>query len=165
MNSFMDTFLIGATVVLGAYFVIKVFVAFKVARQRTNYANRGITAIDGIEGEDFVELITGIFKANDYSVKNVTEDDSDADLIISKDDKTTVVLALRHIKNLNWQIVDSAIKARGDHSCKSAMVITNIGFTNTAKKYADENNIELIGREVLTEMYLKTKGEIEDDDR
>lgn len=163
MNSFLDTFLIIATVLFGIYFVLKIFIALRIARQRTDYAKRGITGIDGIEGEDFVELVSEIFKAQDYSIRNITSDDSDADIIISKNNINTVVLALRHIKNLNWQIVDLALKAQKAYSCQSAIVITNIGFTRMARKYAAENNITLYGRAELTEMYIKARKIIEAD--
>lgn len=162
MDSIGDVFLISATFVLGIYFLMKLVTAFRVAAQRTKYQKNGITAIDGLEGEDFAELLSFIFRSNGYQVKTLEDSvESGADLVVSKDGKQTAVVGMRHVKGLGWNAIQIAIDARDSLAADASLVVTNAVFTRTAQRYARENRVELWDRKRLTEMYLAAKEKVE----
>ena len=69
-----------------------------------------------------------------------------ADLIVRKRGEKIVVQAKRYEKNVGIAAVQEAVGSVAYYDADRAMVVTNSGFTKSARNLARQNDVELWGR-------------------
>ena len=67
--------------------------------------------------------------------------------------------AKRYSKNVGVPAVQQAVTAKAMYDCTEAMVVTNSGYTQQARKLAHANRVRLVGRDELVRMILATSGD------
>lgn len=109
---------------------------------RITHYMRSIESMSGKEFEEYLKIlfINMGFKIIAYS-KGV---DQGGDLIVSKNNKNIVIQAKRHKEKVSNGSVQEVAAAIGYYKCANGIVVTNSSFTESAKRLADANNIELI---------------------
>ena len=117
-----------------------------------------ISDIDIMEGYMFEEYLKTLLFYEGYEV-NLTQKSRDygADLVIIKDGIKTAVQAKRYNKSVGVKCVQEVLGAKKHYDCGEAMVITNSHFTDACEQLAKENDVRLVDREELIEMYNRVK--------
>ena len=115
-----------------------------------------ITDIDLMEGYMFEDYLRILFFYSGYKVEQTQKSrDYGADLILY--DMTTknkiIVQAKRYNKPVGSRSVQEILGAMIHYQASEAWVVTNNHFTPQAETLARENQIRLIDREELVEMY------------
>jgi len=119
----------------------------------------GIHEIDSMSGEKFEELLRAYFKQNGYKVKlTPSTADYGADLILKKDNETTVVQAKRWDKNVGIKAVQETVGAVNHFNASRGIIISNSYYTANAEDLAMSNNIELWDRDKLINVLSKVQG-------
>ena len=117
-----------------------------------------IYEIDKMSGSEFEEYLHILFRKLGYqSRKTKLSGDYGADLIIEKDDTTTVVLAKCYVGKVSIKAVQEITSAIAFYHANSGWVVTNSYFTEPAKNLAHINNITLIDRDTLMNLIIKSK--------
>lgn len=134
-------------------------VAFLIYR-RFNYDNKiksaKMTDIDKMSGVQFEYFLNLLFKQLGYKVQETkTVGDYGADLVITKDNKRTVVQAKRYNSRVGLKAVQEAVSAIAYYKAHEGWVITNNEFTQAAIDLAKANNIRLIERDELMQLILQ----------
>lgn len=109
---------------------------------------RSIDAMDGTEYEAFLAML---FAHLGYRVEHVGRShDFGADLLLtSRRRQRIVVQAKRYSGNVGIAAVQEALGAISYYGAVRAMVVTNRGFTDSARELAARSGVELWGREQL----------------
>lgn len=121
-------------------------------RQQRRLARSGIREIDLMDGPTFESYLATMFRRLGYDVEIVgsARGDYGGDLVIRKDGKGTVVQAKRYRdKKVGIKAVQEAHTARTMYDCADAMVVTNSGFSQQARKTARATGVRLWGRAEL----------------
>lgn len=120
----------------------------------------GIEEIDRMTGREFEEYLAVLFRTYGYHAK-VTRGSGDygADLILTKNGRKTVVQAKRYKNNVGIKSVQEIIGAVNYYQADRAMVVTNSFFTKPAINLAQANNVQLINRDQLISLILRSKRE------
>ncbi len=109
--------------------------------------------IDSMSGEEFEEFLSICFKRLGYQVKATPpSNDFGADLILTKDNRKTVVQAKRYRGKVGSAAVQEAVGAIKYYGAQEALVITNSQFTASARELARPNGVALWGREQLIDL-------------
>lgn len=120
-----------------------------------------ISQVDLLEGKEFEQFLSEIFKAEGYSVLlTKATGDFGADLVATKGKTRIVIQAKRYSKTVGSHAVQEIMGAKRHYYATDAMVITNNFFSNEAIELAIENDIKLIDRNSLTKLIAKNKVEI-----
>lgn len=124
--------------------------------------NSDISDIDIMEGYEFENYLKTLFFYEGY-VTEVTSKAKDfgADIILTKANEKIVVQAKRYNKSVGAKSVQEIIGGAKHYNATDAMVVTNSHFTSAAETIAKENNIRLIDREELIEIYIKVKKQLQ----
>jgi len=78
--------------------------------------------------------------------------DQGADVLIEKAGERTVIQAKLYSDSVGNKAVQEAIAARSHFRCHAAKVVTNSYFTPSAQQLAESSDVQLIGREELSQM-------------
>lgn len=114
--------------------------------------------IDIMEGYEFEEYLKTLFFYDGYQTEITTKSrDFGADLIISKDGERCIVQAKRYSKTVGVKSVQEIIGALKHYNAESVMVVTNSYFTDSAEILAKENDVRLVDRNELIEIYTRVK--------
>lgn len=116
----------------------------------------GITEIDLMEGYMFEEYLSIVLFYLGYKVSLTKKSrDYGADLILTDPatKQTTVVQAKRYNKATGIKSVQEVIGARQHYKADNAWVVSTSKYTPAAESLAKENNVRLIDRKELIEMY------------
>jgi len=112
--------------------------------------------VDSMSGFDFENFLVHLFRAMGYEVEHTKlSGDQGADLVVNKFGEKTVVQAKRlgdKVGNYAVQEVAASIK---HYDAQHGMVVTNNGFTNSARSLAASNDVELIDRDALNQLIEK----------
>jgi restriction system protein len=121
-------------------------------------ARSGIRDIDRMDGGTFERYLQKLFQRRGYRVDHVgsARGDYGGDLLIQKNGTRTLVQAKRYAKNVGVAAVQQAVTAKAMYECTQAMVVTNSGYTQQARKLAAANDVQLLGRDELISMVLDT---------
>ncbi len=112
--------------------------------------------IDKLSGREFELYLEKVFKGLGWYVKvTPASGDQGADLILMKFGKRTAVQAKHYKKPVDNKAVQQVVAAKAYYGCKAAMVVTNNYFTESAKKLARANKVELWDRERLASEVMK----------
>ena len=112
-----------------------------------------IYSLDNLSGKEFEEFLKWMFQELGYVVEltKVTAD-SGVDLVIKRDKEKIAVQAKRYNRNtkVSNEVVLKTHGGMGVYKCSKSIIITTSYFTNQAKSDAQELNMELWDREVLS---------------
>src|SRR5699024_2395524 len=109
-----------------------------------------IDDVDNMDGIEFEHFLRDLFKKEGYKVELTSyTNDQGADLIISKNNKVTIVQAKRYSNTVGNKAIQEAISAKEFYMSNSALVITNNFFTKQAINLAEKTNIEIWDRNSL----------------
>lgn len=131
------------------------FTLFFFKRLRTlHYLHMRMKKVDKLSGRAFEKYLEVQFRRLGYRVK-LTEASHDygADLVLKKWGKKTVVQAKRYEKNVGIAAVQEAVGSIAYYDADQAMVVTNSGFTKSARNLARQNEVELWGRQEIREKF------------
>ena len=115
-----------------------------------------ISDIDLMEGYEFENYLqTLLFYAGFVTEVTPASKDYGADLILTEPDTKNkiVVQAKRYNKTVGVKSVQEVIGAKSHYKAEEGVVITNSHFSYEAETLAKENQIRLIDREELIQMY------------
>ena len=122
-----------------------------------------ITDIDLMEGYMFEDYLKILFFYLGYKVE-VTQKSRDygADLVLinPKNNKKIIVQAKRYNKAVGSKAVQEIFTAKTHYGADFGWVVTNNVFTPQAEQLAKENQIRLIDRNELIELYTRVCGEL-----
>ena len=121
---------------------------------RGRYLNMSMGKIDRLSGEAFEEYLYVQFKRLGYRVRfTEASHDYGADLILKKRGKRIVVQAKRYDKNVGLAAVQEVVGSVAYYEADRAMVVTNSGFTKSARSLARQNEVELWDREEIRKRF------------
>lgn len=120
-----------------------------------------ISDIDIMEGYEFENYLKTLFFYEGYVTEVTTQSrDYGADLVMQKDGRKIIVQAKRYTKNVGAKSVQEILGATKHYNATEAFVVTNSHFTYAAETIAKENQIRLIDREELIEIYTRVKQQL-----
>lgn len=133
----------------GAWAVLSAFcmVSFVRRFRYVHYLHMSLARLDELSGKAFEQYLEAQFKHMGYRVER-TDDSYDygADLLLKKRGETIVVQAKRYDRNVGLSAVQEALGAVAYYGADRAMVVTNSGFTKSARNLARMNEVELWDR-------------------
>lgn len=144
-------FIIGELIALAV-----VYIANKLFWKSRNekYLHSGITEVDNLSGEDFERFLSVYFQKHGYHVKFTPKThDYGADLILTKNNRKTVVQAKRYADKVGIKAIQEIVSAKVYYKADRMMVVTNSQFTHEAEKLAATCNVELWNRNRLVEEF------------
>lgn len=121
---------------------------------KSHYLNLKMKKVDKLSGRAFEKYLRIQFRHLGYRVK-LTESSHDygADLVVKKRGEKIVVQAKRYEKNVGIAAVQEAVGSIAYYDADRAMVVTNSGFTQSARNLARQNDVELWGRYDIQEKF------------
>lgn len=140
------------------YYLLKwIFTLIKRRVTKKYIASIDIEKIDGLDGEEFEDLLAIYFKSLGLKVtKTKRSHDYGADLILEKDgEKIAIQCKLYFNRTVSNSAVQEIATAKDFYGAEKAVVITNSKFTKPAQILAEKIGVKLIDREGLVNM-LKT---------
>ena len=116
--------------------------------------------IDDMTGIEYEELCKEILVKDGWKVDGTSvSGDQGVDLIASKDDLRVCIQCKRYSKPVGnsavQEVVSGMVYWQGTHAC----VVTNAGYTKSAKQLAEANNVVLMETEALSDLYRLIKSE------
>lgn len=119
------------------------------------YLHMGIKKIDKLSGKAFENYLMAQFKHMGYRVFQTEEShDYGADILLKKRGESIVVQAKRYDRNVGLAAVQEAVGAVAYYGADRAMVVTNSGFTKSARNLARQNDVDLWDREELMKRFM-----------
>ena len=122
-------------------------------KDNKNALKFNIYSLDNLSGKEFEEFLKWMFQELGYSVEltKVTAD-SGVDLVLKKDKEKIAVQAKRYNRNtkVSNEVVLKTHGGMGVYKCSKSIIITTSYFTNQAKSDAQELNMELWDRDILS---------------
>ena len=111
------------------------------------YLRMSMRKVDRLNGRAFEKYLCAQFRHLGYRV-TLTDYSHDygADLILRRRGEKIVVQAKRYERNVGIAAVQEAVGSVAYYDADRAMVVTNSGFTKSARNLARQNNVELWGR-------------------
>lgn len=114
---------------------------------KRRYLRMKMKKVDKLSGRAFEKYLRAQFRHLGYRVVLTgLSHDYGADLIIKKRGEKIVVQAKRYEKNVGIAAVQEAVGSIAYYDADRAMVVTNSGFTKSARSLAKQNDVELWGR-------------------
>lgn len=121
---------------------------------KLHYLNMKMKKVDKLSGRAFEKYLRVHFKHLGYRVKLTDfSHDYGADLIVRKHGEKIVIQAKRYEKNVGIAAVQEAVGSIAYYDADRAMVVTNSGFTKSARTLAKQNEVELWGRKEIQEKF------------
>lgn len=112
--------------------------------------------IDKLSGREFELYLEKLFMGLGWFAKvTPASGDQGADLILMKFGKRTVVQAKHYKKPVDNKAVQQVVAAKAYYGCTTAMVVTNNYFTESAKRLATANKVDLWDRDRLATAVIK----------
>jgi len=118
-----------------------------------------ITDIDLMDGYMFEGYLKILLFYLGYKVMATGKShDYGADLLIKADDGSVIAIqAKRYNKHVSAKAVQEVLACKKHYNANEAWVITNNTFTSEAEQIAKENQVRLIDRQELIEMYTSAR--------
>ena len=107
--------------------------------------------------QQFLLLLTYLFNAMDYIVKQVGKTNAyGGDLIIHKENDLVVAqLKYNRAAPIGANDISEAILAQKYYGCIKTMIVTTLIITKEAVNVAEVNNVELVGKQQLRDWLKK----------
>lgn len=136
----------------------KLLKKYKERRKATKLMMLGLEGLDEISGREFELLLSELFLNMGWKVEvTAAANDWGADLVISKENRTTVVQAKRWNRPVGVKAVQEVVASMPMYNANQAIVVTNSTFTNQAAHLAKVNNVELWDRTKLVASIAKVR--------
>lgn len=140
-----------------APFIISLFVVcfllYVKFKKHSALRKSNIEQIDIMNGVQFEEYLTELFKSLGYRVKNTPRSgDYGADLILRKNGRTIAIQAKRYKGNVGISAVQEIIGAQKYYNADDIWVVTNSYYSKSAINLGAVNNVRLIDREGLIKL-------------
>lgn len=121
-----------------------------------------ISQIDIMEGYEFEEYLKTLFFYEGFATETtIKARDFGADIILVAPNEKIIVQAKRYSKAVGVKSVQEILGAVPHYRATGAMVVTNSYFTQSAETLAKENNIRLVDRDELIEIYTRVKEKLQ----
>ena len=115
-----------------------------------------------MEGYEFEEYLKTLFFYEGFASETTTKSkDYGADIILTTQTEKIIVQAKRYSKTVGAKSVQEIMGAINHYKATGAMVVTNSYFSQAAETLARENNIRLIDRDELIEIYTRVKQKLQ----
>ncbi len=116
----------------------------KITKLQTS-SNLDIAAVDQMSGTEFEQLIASQFERLSFKVETTpATGDYGADLIVVTPNETRVSVQCKRFKSkVNLKAVQEVVASLSHYLCDYGVVITNSDFLSSARKLAENNEIEL----------------------
>ncbi|MDW2800501.1 restriction endonuclease [Clostridium boliviensis] len=131
-----------------------IFAFYNKQKKLKKYLYSRIFEIDKMSGPDFEKLLKAHFEKKGYSVRlTPASNDYGADLVLIKDNSTTVVQAKRYKNKIGNKAIQEIVGAKGYYNADKCMVISNSFYTANAIALAKANNVTLWNRNDLIDNF------------
>ena len=118
------------------------------------YLQLSFKKIDRMSGAAFERYLSQQFRRMGYRVRfTEASHDYGADLVLKKRGEKIVVQAKRYDKNVGLAAVQEVVGSVAYYEADRAMVVTNSGFTKSARYLARQNEVELWDREEIRKRF------------
>lgn len=119
-----------------------------------NPALSKLAEIDEMDGYKFEEFMKQVYEQLGYSVHHTPKSgDQGADLILTSKKRTRIAVQVkRYSGKVSNSAVQEVVAAKGFYKCTEGIVVTNSYFTDSAKKLAKANFIDLVDRNELEKL-------------
>jgi len=109
----------------------------------------------GMNGHEFNDYIVKIYRAMDYTCKNLPKSgDRGADFLAEKDGFSYVIQTKRWKNKISDPTIQKLVGAKSWYGADKAICVTNSDFTKPAKQW-ETRGVELINGRKLDEMIIK----------
>jgi len=131
-------------------------------KQKEKITVFNMTQIDSLSGVDFEIFLSELFKKLGYDVKMTkASHDYGADLLISKNKKTSIVQAKCYSKAVGIKAIQEIVGAKKHYKAEDAIAVTNNIFSKNAEILALENDVKLLDRYEIEKLIKKYDLKIE----
>lgn len=118
-----------------------------------------LRSVDAMEGTQFEEFLAELFRHLGYRVQRVGKShDFGADLILASRRQRIVVQAKRYTGNVGIAAIQEALGAVQYYHGSRGMVVTNSGFTESARELAVRSGVDLWDRQRLASAMVCARG-------
>lgn len=115
-----------------------------------------IEDVDNMSGYEFESFLTRLFKKMGYIVEQTKlSGDQGADLLARKHGEKIAVQAKRAGSKIGNSAIQEIVASLKHYEAQKGIVVTNSGFTKSAKELAKSNRIELMDRKALDGLLKK----------
>lgn len=149
------------------YYSVKVVVKAIKKRQWEQNGKRGVILllsstiddIDIMEGYEFENYLKTLFFYAGFGAETTKKaKDYGADIILTDENGSKIVVqAKRYNKKVGVKSVQEIMGAMSHYKANEGMVVTNSTFSFEAETLAKDNNIRLVDRKELIEMYKRVQ--------
>ena len=111
-----------------------------------------LNRIDSMSGFDFEYYIASLLRRLGYKNVRVTKASGDygADILAVYEHVTYAFQCKRYSKNIGLKPIQEIYAAKRHYHCDKAVVVTNMRFSQNARKLAKDTEVELWDRDVLS---------------
>jgi len=150
-----------AIIIVSIIFLINLSIkTYQKEKYESMVLKSGISEVDEMSGLEFEYYLSLLLGELEFKVVKITPASGDygADLIVKDQDGTKIAIQAKRYKNsVGLKAVQEIVAALSYYNCEKGMVITNSFLSQSAKKLAEANNIELWERELLMQKLLDVK--------
>ena len=149
------------------YYLVKAIVKAVKKRQWEQNGKRGVILllsstiddIDIMEGYEFENYLKTLFFYAGFGAETTKKaKDYGADIILTDENGNKIVVqAKRYNKKVGVKSVQEIMGAMSHYKANEGMVVTNSTFSFEAETLAKDNNIRLVDRKELIEMYKRVQ--------
>jgi len=133
-------------------------IAIRIRRDQV-FHGATMSSVDAMEGTRFEEFLAELFSHLGYRIQLVgSSHDFGADLVLTSRRQRIVVQAKRYTGNVGIAAVQEVLGAVQYYHGTRGMVVTNRGFTESARELAARSGIELWNRQQLGSAMARTTG-------
>ena len=144
-----------AAIIVGILFILYlVLIIYKKINRKYS-----ISVLDKMEGHDFEYACADILRTNGYHNVKVTKNSGDygVDILAEKKGNKYAIQCKRYSSKLGNSPIQEVVAGMNYYGCSKGAVMTNQYFTESAKKLAEINCVELWDRATLEKMISKNK--------
>jgi restriction system protein len=114
-----------------------------------------LVELDLLGALELERAVAGLFRRLGYEVVDTEFFDAGTSFVIVRDGARTAVQVKRARRYARRQAVQAVAASREAHGCEAALVVTNRAFTPQARRFAEDNGVELWGRGELASALLR----------
>lgn len=152
---------------IAVYYLVKAIVKAIKKHQWEQNGKRGVILllsstiddIDIMEGYEFENYLKTLFFYAGFGAETTKKaKDYGADIILTDENRNKIVVqAKRYNKKVGVKSVQEIMGAMSHYKANEGMVVTNSTFSFEAETLAKDNNIRLVDRKELIEMYKRVQ--------
>lgn len=144
-----------------AYFMSEAAVNRELQEAETKLKNLQIADVDYMSGISFENYIAWLLLKVGFSQVGVTQGSRGvgADIIASRGEHKYLIQVKKLSSKVSREVISDVVAAKSDYHCSASMVVTNNYFTESATKYANSVECELIDRDTLASWIMSVSPE------